>query len=50
MDVGGQRPRPVRLQPAHVQTAELTKPQRDLLARLEITRPKQIIELQPAAH
>jgi hypothetical protein len=30
------------------QRTELTKPQRDLLAKLSITPPKQIIELQPA--
>jgi transposase len=27
---------------------ELTKPQRDLLAKLAITAPKQIVELEPA--
>jgi len=30
------------------QRTELTKPQRDLLAKLAITPPKQIVELQPA--
>jgi hypothetical protein len=30
------------------QRTELTKPQRDLLAKLAITPPKQIIELEPA--
>jgi hypothetical protein len=31
------------------QTAELTKPQRDLLAKLKIAHPKKIIEATPAA-
>jgi hypothetical protein len=31
------------------QTAELTKPQRDILAKLKITPPKKIIEAAPAA-
>ena len=31
------------------QRTELTKPQRDLLARLDIPAPKQIIELAPAS-
>jgi hypothetical protein len=31
------------------QTAELTKTQRDLLAKLKITHPKKIIEAIPAA-
>jgi hypothetical protein len=30
------------------QRTELTKPQRDLLAKLAITPPKQIVELEPA--
>jgi hypothetical protein len=30
------------------QRTELTKPQRDLLAELAITPPKQIVELEPA--
>jgi hypothetical protein len=30
------------------QRTELTKPQRDLLAKLAITPPKQIVELDPA--
>jgi hypothetical protein len=32
------------------QRTELSKPQRDLLARLDIPAPKQIIELAPASH
>jgi hypothetical protein len=31
------------------QTVELTKPQRDILAKLKITPPKKIIEAAPAA-
>ena len=30
------------------QRTELTKPQRDLLAKLAITPPKQIVQLEPA--
>jgi hypothetical protein len=39
----------VRLQVIPEVVTELSKPQRDLLAKLDITPPKQIIELAPAS-
>ncbi|MEO3795603.1 hypothetical protein ABGB14_35805 [Nonomuraea sp. B10E15] len=32
------------------QVTALTKPQRDLLAKLAIPAPKQVVDLQPAPH